>query len=543
MPEPKIIDLTQEEIDGLLTRAKEASEKGILTKTDYIMLAGSIKSNIWMKKMLLESKITIARLKKWFIGETEKSKNLNDKKKSSNDDENNTNKDEQSDKADKGEEEQPDETDKSKGHGHRPASDFKNAKIHFIAHQNLKKGDRCPECKTGKLYEIDPGSIIRIVGHPWLDVHIYQPQKLRCARCQQIFTAQLDQEIYTQSRANYAAKAIVTLLKYGGGVPFYRQMKIQETLGNPISTTETWEMTADVAESAIPIYEQMYKVAADGECIYHDDTSVKILELMKENKIELPERTGMQTTVIVSKIGEIEINLFLSGRKHAGENLNDILNERKDSSIPIQMSDGLSRNAVPDHKTYWAKCNPHCRRKFYELVSFWPKEALKVLSYYQEIFHNEKIAKQKLMSPETRLKWHREKSKPVMEAMKKYCQKLLDTKVVEPNDGFGKAIKYLFNHWKELTLFWEHPGVPVCNNISERKIKQAVKNRKNSYFFKTTEGAYLGDVLLSVIETCSANGVNPYTYFVAIQRYSEKVSLNPSSWLPWVVPKETLDTS
>ena len=53
------------------------------------------------------------------------------------------------------------------------------------------------------------------------------------------------------------------------------------------------------------------------------------------------------------------------------------------------------------------------------------------------------------------------------------------------------------------------PGVPLTNNENERLIKRAVLNRKNAYFFKTEAGAKIGDVLLSIIETCALNKANP----------------------------------
>ena len=65
-------------------------------------------------------------------------------------------------------------------------------------------------------------------------------------------------------------------------------------------------------------------------------------------------------------------------------------------------------------------------------------------------------------------------------------------------------------------------------NADERLIKRAVLNRKNGLFFKTEFGAYVGDILLSVIETCQLNKINPYHYLIAIQKYKDKVNENPS---------------
>src|SRR5438552_13855433 len=69
----------------------------------------------------------------------------------------------------------------------------------------------------------------------------------------------------------------------------------------------------------------------------------------------------------------------------------------------------------------------------------------------------------------------------------------------EPNSGLGKAISYLLNHWPKLTLFLRQPGAPIDNNIVERALKKAILNRKNALFYKTLNGAGVGDLFMSLI--------------------------------------------
>ena len=281
----------------------------------------------------------------------------------------------------------------------------------------------------------------------------------------------------------------MSILKYRGGVPFYRQEQIQSILGNPVSNTEIWEMTRDVANACVPIMAELNREAANAEVIHNDDTTAKILDLMKENERTNPERKGMFTTAILAKTEENQIALFFTGRQHAGENLNDLLDERKEVVIPIQACDALSRNIPKDHATLVGYCNAHARRKYYELAHQWPKECLKILASFAIVFLNDQIAK--TMTPEERLLWHQKKSKPVMEEIRGYCKSLLDE--VEPNSSLGKAIQYCENHWEGLTLFLHIPNVPISNNEDERLIKRVVLNRKNAYFFKTENGAEIAE--------------------------------------------------
>jgi hypothetical protein len=140
----------------------------------------------------------------------------------------------------------------------------------------------------------------------------------------------LPKELYTESRVDKSAKAIVSILKYRGGVPFYRQEQIQTILGNPVSDTEIWNMTRDVANCIEPVFVELCQIAANAECIHNDDTTARILELMKENETKNPERKGIFTTALLAKTADRQIALFFTGRQHAGENLNNILDNRNE---------------------------------------------------------------------------------------------------------------------------------------------------------------------------------------------------------------------
>jgi transposase len=104
---------------------------------------------------------------------------------------------------------------------------------------------------------------------------------------------------------------------------------------------------------------------------------------------------------------------------------------------------------------------------------------------------------------------------------------------IEPSSGLGKAISYLLNHWVKLTLFLKHPGVPIDNNIVERTLKKAILNRKNALFYKTLNGAAVGDLFMSLIHTCELNSVNPFDYLTELLRHAQALKQQPSEWMPW----------
>lgn len=538
METPDRLEIDEDQLNALLDRIEQQK----LTEEDYPRIADLIRSMAWLSKTLEEQSITIHRLRKIFGFKTERTSTLpnvnpEDPKNSetSADPDNKGKEDGQT--SNSNDNDGKSEKAKPKRKARRfSAKDYKAAHVIKIAHQSLKVGCRCPACQRGNLRTVNPGVVLRIIGQPWLQAHLYELERFRCNTCGKTFTAKLPEDVARAPKYDKTAKAIVCLLKYRAGFPFYRQESLQALLETPISDNVLWEMTKDVAMCLEPVFESLIKEAAKGECLHNDDTKARILDLIRENKsrAEEKERTGIYTSAILSKVSDRQIALFFTGRQHAGENLDDVLDNRpEDMPIPTQMCDASSNNGTKNHKTDEGNCIAHLRRKFFEIAEIWPVYILPIIMFLNTLFRNEREAKKQGMNETEVFEMHKEKSAPVMNELKKYCKALIDDKKTEPSSNLGKAINYMLNHWEGFTLFLRKPGVPLDNNADERLMKRAVLNRKNGLFFKTEYGAYVGDILLSCIETCQLNGVNPYDYLIAVQVHKDLIERTPSAWFPW----------
>ena len=151
------------------------------------------------------------------------------------------------------------------------------------------------------------------------------------------------------------------------------------------------------------------------------------------------------------------------------------------------------------------------------------------------VYRNDKTAKELNLSPQERLLFHQRESGPVMKNLKQWLSEQLDQKKTEPNSGLGKAIAYMLKHWDPLTLFLRVPGAPLDNNLCERALKKAILNRKNSLFYKTEHGAFIGDMFMSLIHTCNLGEVNPFDYLTALQKHSSEVFKNPGTGCPGII--------
>ena len=120
-----------------------------------------------------------------------------------------------------------------------------------------------------------------------------------------------------------------------------------------------------------------------------------------------------------------------------------------------------------------------------------------------------------------------------MDDLEEWLKEQFNQKKVEPNSSLGGAISYMLNHWKPLTLFLRKPGAPLDNNLCEQTLKRAILHRKNALFFKTQHGAYIADLYMSIIHTCTLAGANPFEYLTELEKNASEMRKNPGQWLPW----------
>lgn len=82
-----------------------------------------------------------------------------------------------------------------------------------------------------------------------------------------------------------------------------------------------------------------------------------------------------------------------------------------------------------------------------------------------------------------------------------------------------------------LPYLWEHVNFGTVAAI-ETSLKKAILHRKISPFYKTRNGAEVGDLFMSLIHTCELNHANPFDYLTELQRHAEELKQNPSAWMP-----------
>lgn len=438
--------------------------------------------------------------------------------------------------------EPPADRPRPRGHGRLPTSAYEAAEPMPIAHPTLHRGDECPACASGRIHGLEqPARLARVFGQAPLVTLVWHCERLRCGGCGQVFTAPAPEQARGPKYSD-SAVSMMALLRYGTGLPLHRLAHLQSLLKLPLPSSTQWQVVLEKMPVFLPVYEALVGAAADADLFHNDDTHMPILELTGKRRAKLladgnlPDagRTGLFTTGVVAQTKAGPIALFLTGRKHAGENLADVLDERDGRlGAPVLMSDALDRNVPKGHAVIEANCLQHARRHVVEQQENFPQVCGHVLAQLGKVFKNEKHCKKEGLGGEARLRYHQEKSAPVMAALHAWMSTQLDQKYVEPNSGLGQALRYMLTRWDKLTAFLRVRDAPLENNICERALKKAIIHRNNSRAYRSRRGAHVGDVYMALIYTAELHGVNPFEYLTDLQRHEKEVAEAPELWLPW----------
>lgn len=531
------------------------------SRSDCEILIQVMRLYFWLGVALQETKITVARLRRLLFGKhlkpspppdgEEEAPNQPDEEETPPTPLLDTHSDAAQATASEGEpgDSETAQTSKAKG-GHPPgtgrlgADAYEGAERVECHHEDLAAGQRCPACGQGNLYQLPPGRTIRIEGNALLSAIRYEIEKLRCSACGQVFTAPLP-ESAGEEKYCPRARAVLAISRTYLGLPFYRLEGYQAMLGVPVPDATQWDQIEKVGDCCYKVFEHLEGLAAQGELIYQDDTSVRILSLIKENqrfraeaaaqgRSRSKERTGMFTTGLVVQVGERTIYLYYSGRSHAGENLKALLLQRQAGlAKPVVMSDALKSNEADEAGLIRCNCLAHGRRQFSDLIDIFPAECGVVIKTLKDVFDHDDEARDQQMSPAERLAYHQSLSAPLLEELQEWLQHQINDRLVEDNGSLGQAIRYLHTHWEKLTRFLSIEGAPLDNNLVERALKLFIRQRKNSLFYRTEHSAYIASVITSLIATCLHAGVNALDYLVALQEHRAEVVADPSAWLPW----------
>jgi transposase len=334
------------------------------------------------------------------------------------------------------------------------------------------------------------------------------------------------------------ALAWVATAKYQDGLPLYRQAALLGRFGGDLSRNTLAASMVRVGEAVQPIINLLRDHLLDADLILGDETVVQVL---KESGRAAQSKSYLWAQM--TGAGP-PIRLFSYTPGRGGTHAQPLYEGIKPGAV--LMSDGYevynaiaaARGAI--HLGCWA----HVRRYFVEAETAIPKAArgpeqpaTQFIAAMGELYAIE--AKAKDLSAEQRKQQRQQLSKPVLVRIEGLLLQHLHA--VTPNSLLGKALHYLSSQWPKLIRFVDNGAWPIDNNLCENAIRPFVVGRRNWLFCDTVAGARASANLYSLIETCKANRIDPYTYLVDLFRKlpSAKIAEDFEILLPWNLANQT----
>jgi transposase len=444
---------------------------------------------------------------------------------------------------------------KKRGHGRNGADAFVNATTHVHALADGILGAVCAHCRIEPVSPYRDKVIVRVIGQSLFAAERHEFEQGRCRLCGAIYTAQGREQILETGLGSdyitydWSACAMMIVMHYFAGAPFKRLEALQQGWGVPMPDANQWRL-ADAADDLVDrLYRTLERYAIQNAMtLRFDDTGSMIVDERRQIHKELAAlellgastrhvRTGINATCCYLETPQGKVILFFTGRHHAGEVVDQLLQQRRASAQKlVAVTDAASKNFAHDREEQLdhAVCHAHCYLKFRAVKGQFPAEYAVAGEVYAKVFDHDDQAKALGLDAQQRMSYHRQHSQPQMLRLWQMCKEKADGHLVEPNSPLWEPIAFVINQWPRLTKFYEVPGVPLDSNLVEQALVIPVRYLAGSFAYKTQNGADVGDRHMSLIATANANGVEPVAYLTECLRHHADLAQRPEHYLPWV---------
>jgi transposase len=406
-----------------------------------------------------------------------------------------------------------------KGHGRKPLPG--HLRRQPIVHDLPEDQKTCPECggQRCRIGEEIHEQLEYIPASVFVVQHI-RP-KYACTACRgNVVIAERLPEPIEKGRPGPGLLAYVITSKYGDHLPLYRLEGIFRRQGLELSRKTMCDWMAISAELLEPIYKRMHQLVLQSKVIGTDDTTVPVLD---------PTLGKTRTGRLWLYRGD-DAHLYL------------VFDDTPDRSAegPERMLKGyegyLQADAYSAYDRLFADgriievgCWAHARRKFHEARTSHPEGAHIALAYIKRLYQVEDQAEG--LDDAARVELRQKESGPILDEFEKWLRG--PHPGVLPKSPLGEAIGYALNHWEALKRYLEAGFLRMDNNAVENGERTVALGRKNWLFAGSDRGGKTAAVLISLVATCKALGVDPYAY---LRDVLDRISTHPYSRLDELLP-------
>jgi transposase len=311
--------------------------------------------------------------------------------------------------------------------------------------------------------------------------------------------------------------------------PTYRLLQEWQTLGLDLSLGTV----TDGLQRLLPLFEPVYQALVQrnqAQKHWHADETRWLVFATVEGKV------GYRWTLWVFHSAEAVVFVLDTGRAHdvPEEHLGPV----KEGILSVdRYSAYKAMKQVKEGLILLAFCWAHVRRDFLGVARSWPAEEPWAMDWVERIgqLYQANDARLEVQDKPEAFAAKDAQLRHQVEAMAEQArQELTAAKVHPARQG---VLESLQEHWEGLTVFVEHPEVPLDNNTAERAQRGPVVLRKNSYGSGAVWAGELAAMLFSVLQTLCLWNVNPRLWLGAyLQACAESGGKAPPTLhglLPW----------
>ena len=333
--------------------------------------------------------------------------------------------------------------------------------------------------------------------------------KYACKQCEEnVKIAPMPNLLLPKCIATPELVAHTIISKYCDHMPLYRQTAMWRRMEIDMPRSSLCGWLLKVAELCFPLIEELKKQIVSYDYTQADESTVQVLG-------EMERKNTAKSYMWCYRGGGAHISIVYEYQEtRAGEHAKNFLRGFKgylqtDAYSGYNWSHDLA-------EIIHVGCHAHARRPFAELVKInkTPGLAAHALNFYSKLYAVEKYSRENKLTAEERQYLRLEKSVAILDNFKLW----LDQHLIKTSEQgkIGKAIRYCLSHWNELTNYLKDGRIEIDNNLTENAIRPFALGRKNWLFAGSPSGAKAGATFYSLIETCKANGIDPYKYFCAM---------------------------
>lgn len=392
-----------------------------------------------------------------------------------------------------------------------------------VIHTLAPSESDCESCSEPmkKLQSFEESCEITVTERKYI-LRRHKREKFVCRQCSKLKTASGPQKLIPGGKFSLDVAVQVAEAKFSHHMPLERQRKEMLQSGLRTDTKTLYRLTEYLADHLSPAVSLTRSQILSQSYVCLDETRAKIL-------------TGNSNGYVWCLSNNFG-SYFQYELTRSGKVAREMLAGYKGPLITDAYSGYLQFKNDPRIELFF--CLSHLRRKFFDSIAGNPK-AEEIVDLIDQIFTLEHEATD--FSDVALIR--QEKSSKVVHKIDLWRQKQRGTFL--QSSRFGEALRYLNNHWTELTKFVNNPFAPLDNNLVERVLRDPVMGRKNFQGYRTINGADVAMTFYTLIRSCKLVRLDPGLYMrsTAIAAMDGKKIQTPYDFSRQLYGQQESDTS